>query len=106
MIAYRAGERDEAVRRVTALTRTKLDGDVGVANLAFDHPDMGGPGIDASFLVAAAMLHTDAAHALWPTSLERSLQRVEAASTPRATSSTERAERFQPTCRCMWLERG
>jgi hypothetical protein len=76
---YRAGDQDDAVRRLTSLTPKQLFEDVGAATRAFHHPDIGGPGVDTAFVLAAAMLHTDAAHSLWPTSRPRSLQQLDVA---------------------------
>jgi tetratricopeptide (TPR) repeat protein len=74
--AYRAGDRDDAVRRVMAVTPKELSGDVEAAARAYHRPDIWGPGVDARVLVAAAMLHTDAAHALWPANRPGALQQL------------------------------
>jgi len=61
---------------VTALTPKELAGEVEAATRAHHRPDIWGPGVDARVLVAAAMLHTDAAHALWPASRPGSLEQL------------------------------
>jgi tetratricopeptide (TPR) repeat protein len=76
--AYRSGRIIEAIRAVEALPARELQGDLGAAASAFRHPAQA-PGVDERFLRAAALLHTDTAAHLWPTSRPQALQHLDIA---------------------------
>jgi tetratricopeptide (TPR) repeat protein len=78
--AYRNGRIMEAIREIETLPSGVLSDDLKATAAAYRrNPQLLAPGIDERFLRAAALLHTDTAAHLWPTSRPQALKHLDIA---------------------------